>query len=91
MSTRGSSRRNKILVYILILQQFFYLVSSSENNCYDHANKPMRCSPDFINAAFNRPVVATNTCGNFFLNDFFVRKLLRLRLRGQGIVKVFPR
>ena len=71
MLIRGSSRKNKIFVYIAILQQFFYFVSSSENNCYDHANKPIRCSPDFINAAFNRPVVATNTCGIYFDLIFF--------------------
>ena len=60
---RVSSWQNKIIFYIAVLSQFFYLVFSIENNCYDHANRPVRCSPDFINAAFNRPVVATNTCG----------------------------
>ena len=64
---RVSSWQNKIIFYIAVLSQFFYLVFSNENNCYDHANRPVRCSPDFINAAFNRPVVATNTCGIYFM------------------------
>ncbi|CAD5234464.1 unnamed protein product [Bursaphelenchus xylophilus] len=33
------------------------------NPCYDEANQPQRCVPDFINAAFNLHVEATNTCG----------------------------
>ena len=53
-------------IFTVVLHQIVYLVSSSENNCYDHVKRPVRCSPDFINAAFNRPVVSTNTCGNFF-------------------------
>ncbi|CAD5229337.1 unnamed protein product [Bursaphelenchus okinawaensis] len=35
----------------------------SSNPCYDQNNEPQRCVPDFINAAFNRFVEATNTCG----------------------------
>ena len=56
----------KYIIYNLILNQ---LVSSStdssisSSSCYYSSGKAKRCSPEFINAAYNRPVVATNTCG----------------------------
>jgi netrin receptor unc-5 len=31
--------------------------------CYDQTGRPVRCVPDFINAAFGKPVVSTSTCG----------------------------
>uniref|UniRef100_A0AC35TKI7 Laminin EGF-like domain-containing protein n=1 Tax=Rhabditophanes sp. KR3021 TaxID=114890 RepID=A0AC35TKI7_9BILA len=35
----------------------------SRDECYDETGKAQRCVPDFINAAFNRYVEVTNTCG----------------------------
>uniref|UniRef100_A0A8C9VFY3 Laminin subunit gamma-1 n=1 Tax=Scleropages formosus TaxID=113540 RepID=A0A8C9VFY3_SCLFO len=34
------------------------------DECVDAANNPQRCLPEFVNAAFNVTVVATNTCGS---------------------------
>jgi len=34
----------------------------SHDPCY-HGDKPRRCLPDFVNAAFERPVEASSTCG----------------------------
>ncbi|CAD5216795.1 unnamed protein product [Bursaphelenchus okinawaensis] len=31
--------------------------------CYDPTGRPVRCVPDFINAAFGKPIVASSTCG----------------------------
>lgn len=31
--------------------------------CYDESNRPQRCQPPFVNAAYGRLVEATNTCG----------------------------
>ncbi|CAD5222302.1 unnamed protein product [Bursaphelenchus xylophilus] len=31
--------------------------------CYDSTGRPVRCVPDFINAAFGKPIVASSTCG----------------------------
>ena len=33
------------------------------NPCYNREGEAQRCVPDFVNAAFNRRVEATNTCG----------------------------
>ncbi|VDD91221.1 unnamed protein product [Enterobius vermicularis] len=32
--------------------------------CYQNG-RPIHCIPDFINAAFGKPVVASSTCGQF--------------------------
>jgi len=32
--------------------------------CYDEHDRPRRCVPDFVNAAFGRNVEATSTCGD---------------------------
>ncbi|XP_005111410.3 laminin subunit gamma-1, partial [Aplysia californica] len=31
--------------------------------CYDELNRPQRCQPPFVNAAYGKLVDATNTCG----------------------------
>jgi len=36
---------------------------AGQRPCYDHRGRPQRCFPPFVNAAFNLPVEATNTCG----------------------------
>ena len=33
------------------------------SRCYDYLNRPQRCVPEFVNAAYLVPVDATNTCG----------------------------
>ena len=37
--------------------------SSSSSGCYDRHMRPVRCTPEFVNAAYNSYVEATNTCG----------------------------
>lgn len=32
--------------------------------CYDSTGRAIRCVPDFINAAFGKPVVASSVCGS---------------------------
>uniref|UniRef100_A0A672PX76 Laminin subunit gamma-1 n=1 Tax=Sinocyclocheilus grahami TaxID=75366 RepID=A0A672PX76_SINGR len=34
------------------------------DECIDESDRPQRCMPEFVNAAFNVTVVATNTCGS---------------------------
>ena len=34
------------------------------DECTDDSGRPQRCMPEFVNAAFNVTVVATNTCGS---------------------------
>lgn len=35
------------------------------NGCYGRNNEPLRCLPDFVNAAYNKTVIASNTCGTY--------------------------
>ncbi|KAH8419954.1 hypothetical protein KR009_004330 [Drosophila setifemur] len=37
--------------------------SPPEDPCYSKAREPRVCIPDFVNAAFDAPVVASSTCG----------------------------
>lgn len=37
--------------------------SSSSSSCFDRLNRPIRCTPEFVNAAYHAVVDATNTCG----------------------------
>ena len=37
--------------------------NEESNRCYDRLNRPQRCVPEFVNAAYLVPVEATNTCG----------------------------
>lgn len=51
---------------------YLRLFSSSAVNldpCYDE-ERPKRCIPDFVNAAFNNPVEASSTCGLFGPSKF---------------------
>lgn len=37
--------------------------NSQPSRCYDEFRRPLRCFPEFVNAAFNMRVESTNTCG----------------------------
>lgn len=39
-------------------------VRAAMDECSDERGAPQRCMPEFVNAAFNVTVVATNTCGS---------------------------
>ncbi|XP_078121300.1 laminin subunit gamma-1 [Sander vitreus] len=39
-------------------------VRAAMDECLDEQNRAQRCMPEFVNAAFNVTVVATNTCGS---------------------------
>lgn len=45
------------------IQIYTFSIILALNPCYDKDGNPQRCVPDFINAAFNLLVDATNTCG----------------------------
>lgn len=48
-----------VLLGCLILQ-----CPAAMDECYDENERAQRCMPEFVNAAFNVTVVASNTCGS---------------------------
>uniref|UniRef100_H3BA71 Laminin subunit gamma 3 n=1 Tax=Latimeria chalumnae TaxID=7897 RepID=H3BA71_LATCH len=40
------------------------MVFAGMDSCYDDAGRAQRCMPEFENAAFNKSVMVTNTCGS---------------------------
>lgn len=49
-----------LIVLIFHLPRFSL---GAENSCYDSRGRAQKCVPEFVNAAFNQTVEATNTCG----------------------------
>ncbi len=45
---------------------YFNLIQFFDTKCYDNEQKPIKCSPDFVNIAYNLNVIASNTCGKPF-------------------------
>lgn len=44
------------------------------NPCFTEDRRPQRCFPPFVNAAFNIPVEATNTCGSLGDPEYFCQQ-----------------
>lgn len=53
-----------LLVLLLFLSAWPLVVMAAMDACYDDEGLPSRCMPKFENAAFNRTVTASNTCGS---------------------------
>lgn len=51
------------LTYGLTILLNFVSADQYLNRCYNNNNKPVYCTPDFINIAHNQQFVVTNTCG----------------------------
>lgn len=60
MSGSLSSAAKSFVVGSLAVPDMLSLVDP----CYDEDDRPRRCVPDFVNAAFGRAVTATSTCGD---------------------------
>ena len=48
----------------LLLSNSQHFSSHSVDPCYDEDDKPRRCVPAFVNAAFGKQVLASSTCGS---------------------------
>lgn len=48
---------------VLVLLTGLAVSRGAMDECTDDAGRPQRCMPEFVNAAFNVTVAATNTCG----------------------------
>lgn len=53
-----------VLFHLLLLTLWAAGSHGAMDECIDEVNRPQRCMPEFVNAAFNMTVVATNTCGS---------------------------
>ncbi|KHJ43700.1 laminin EGF-like protein [Trichuris suis] len=60
----------RVLLFLMLMllsplsyQLDFDEYPQSSGLCYDENGVAQRCVPEFVNAAFNRPVEVTNTCG----------------------------
>lgn len=56
--------------YSILLYLGFLATISQGQDCYDDQGNAQMCSPPFVNAAFNRSVQATNTCGQAGPTEF---------------------
>lgn len=54
-----------VALVVSLLTLYATRVHAAMDECVDELNnRPQRCMPEFVNAAFNVTVVATNTCGS---------------------------
>ncbi|KAK6023660.1 laminin, partial [Ostertagia ostertagi] len=44
-------------------EPLFSMREPDHDPCYESTGRPVRCVPEFINAAFGKPVIASSTCG----------------------------
>ncbi|MEJ1270171.1 laminin gamma 1 [Cricetulus griseus] len=55
--------RGRLWPLLAVLAAAAGCVRAAMDECADEGGRPQRCMPEFVNAAFNVTVVATNTCG----------------------------
>ncbi|VDO23469.1 unnamed protein product [Heligmosomoides polygyrus] len=48
---------------LAFMKVHFSMREPDHDPCYESTGRPVRCVPEFINAAFGKPVIATSTCG----------------------------
>lgn len=62
--TERSDRMRSVIRAVVAWSWVAVCVRAAMDECADEAGRPQRCMPEFVNAAFNVTVVATNTCGS---------------------------
>lgn len=55
--------QRRLWLLLAVLAAVACWVRAAMDECADEGGRPQRCMPEFVNAAFNVTVVATNTCG----------------------------
>ena len=63
----------KVVTVLGLILCLPHVVISAENSCYDSSGRAQKCVPEFVNAAFNLSVEATNTCGVTEAQEFCVQ------------------
>uniref|UniRef100_A0A452J216 Laminin N-terminal domain-containing protein n=1 Tax=Gopherus agassizii TaxID=38772 RepID=A0A452J216_9SAUR len=60
----AAGMRRRALPLLLLLELAGRCVAAMDECADEASGRPQRCMPEFVNAAFNVTVVATNTCGS---------------------------
>ncbi|XP_013412469.1 laminin subunit gamma-1 [Lingula anatina] len=72
--------KQPVLVISLICALWLHSAEAQDparrSSCYTDDGRPQRCVPEFVNAAYGRKVVATNTCGLPGPTEFCVQTLV---------------
>ncbi|CAH1787839.1 unnamed protein product [Owenia fusiformis] len=73
----GSIRNLKVLIGLVSLGLLLDVcrAQGGKSRCYDSQGRAQRCMPEFVNAAFNVPVIATNTCGEKSISNEYGRPI----------------
>lgn len=62
-AARAPRARGRLWPVLAVLAAAAGCVRAAMDECADEGGRAQRCMPEFVNAAFNVTVVATNTCG----------------------------
>ncbi|XP_016001055.2 laminin subunit gamma-1 [Rousettus aegyptiacus] len=62
-AARAPRPRGRLWPLLAVLAAAAGCARAAMDECTDEGGRPQRCMPEFVNAAFNVTVVATNTCG----------------------------
>ena len=61
--TVNKMKRN-ILLFCIVFARCWSSISAAMTDCYLADGRAQRCLPPFVNAAFRKRVIASNTCGS---------------------------
>ena len=59
-----------LLLFALVVCPHANVAQQETSSCYDQSGLPQYCAPPFQNAAYNKPVEASNTCGLLERQDY---------------------
>uniref|UniRef100_A0A8D3DLT7 Laminin, gamma 1 n=1 Tax=Scophthalmus maximus TaxID=52904 RepID=A0A8D3DLT7_SCOMX len=64
LCTKFSGKKFRVAAAEVLVSEEQHRAAMRARSCVDEQRRAQRCMPEFVNAAFNVTVVATNTCGS---------------------------